>query len=125
MRAPATQSLFRVRSSSMSDRFVGQRIHAQIWLIGAACPATLAGRAPGDLVFTTLRGEVMRNHNFRSRVFKPAAELIGVPGLFGDDLDPVSDRLDEAAARARADYLRTQTPLRGFAARSAATSTSG
>jgi integrase len=28
-------------------------------------------------------------------------------GLFGDDLDAVADRLDEAAARARADYLRT------------------
>lgn len=29
-------------------------------------------------------------------------------GLFGDDLDAVADRLDEAAAQARADYLRTQ-----------------
>jgi len=29
-------------------------------------------------------------------------------GLFGDDLDAVADRLDEAAARARADYLRTR-----------------
>ena len=29
-------------------------------------------------------------------------------GLFGDDLDAVADRLDEAAARARADSLRTQ-----------------
>jgi hypothetical protein len=29
-------------------------------------------------------------------------------GLFGDDLDAVADRLDEAAAKARADYLRTQ-----------------
>lgn len=28
-------------------------------------------------------------------------------GLFGDDLDAVAERLDEAAARARADYLRT------------------
>jgi hypothetical protein len=28
-------------------------------------------------------------------------------GLFGDDLDAVADRLDEAAARARADSLRT------------------
>jgi integrase len=28
-------------------------------------------------------------------------------GLFGDDFDTVADRLDEAAARARADYLRT------------------
>jgi len=90
----------------------------------------------------------MRNHNFRSRVFAPAAVAIGVPGLtphdlrhtaaslavraganvkavhsmlgdahamtldvyaglFGDDLDAVADRLDEAAARAHAEYLRT------------------
>jgi integrase len=96
------------------------------------------------------RGAPLRNHNFRGRVFTPAAGAIGVPqltphdlrhtgaslavqagtnvkavqrmlghasaamtldvyaGLFGDDLDAVADRLDEAAARARADYLRTQ-----------------
>jgi integrase len=29
-------------------------------------------------------------------------------GLFGDDLDAVAERLDQAAAKARADYLRTQ-----------------
>jgi len=115
----------------------------------------VAGKDPEDLVFTTLRGEVMRNHNFRSRVFKPAAEAIGVPGLtphdlrhtaaslavqaganvkavqrmlghasaamtldvyaglFGDDLDAVAERLDEAAANARADYLRTQAGTAG------------
>lgn len=40
-------------------------------------------------------------------------------GLFGDDLDAVADRLDEAAARARADSLRTDrapTPLNGLSA---------
>ena len=115
----------------------------------------VAGKGPEDLVFTTLRGEVMRNHNFRSRVFKPAAEAIGVPGLtphdlrhtaaslavqaganvkavqrmlghasaamtldvyaglFGDDLDAVAERLDEAAANARADYLRTLAGIAG------------
>jgi integrase len=115
----------------------------------------VAGKDPEGLVFTTLRGEVMRNHNFRSRVFKPAAEAIGVPGLtphdlrhtaaslavqaganvkavqrmlghasaamtldvyaglFGDDLDAVAERLDEAAANARADYLRTQAGIAG------------
>jgi integrase len=65
-------------------------------------------------------------------VFKPAAEAIGVPGLtphdlrhtaamtldvyaglFGDDLDAGAERLDEAAATARADYLRTQAGLAG------------
>jgi hypothetical protein len=39
-------------------------------------------------------------------------------GLFGDGLDAVADRLDEAAARARADHLRTAaqtaTRLRSF-----------
>ncbi len=29
-------------------------------------------------------------------------------GLFNDDLDAVADRLDAAAAAARADYLRTK-----------------
>jgi integrase len=112
----------------------------------------MAGKRPDDLVFTTPRGEVMRNHNFRSRVFVPAAEKIGMPGLtphdlrhtaaslavqaganvkavqrmlghasaamtldvyaglFNDDLDAVADRLDAAAAAARADYLRTAAP---------------
>ena len=109
-------------------------------------------KGPDDLVFTTPRGDVMRNHNFRSRVFVPAAKQIGMPGLtphdlrhtaaslavqagakvkavqrmlghasaamtldvyaglFGDDLDAVADRLDAAAAAARADSLRTETP---------------
>jgi integrase len=112
----------------------------------------IAGKQPDDLVFTTPRGEVMRNHNFRSRVFVPAARKIGMPGLtphdlrhtaaslavqaganvkavqrmlghasaamtldvyaglFNDDLDAVADRLDAAAAAARADYLRTVAP---------------
>jgi integrase len=112
----------------------------------------MAGSSPEDLVFTSSRGAPLRNHNFRSRVFSPAAVAIGVPqmtphdlrhtaaslavqaganvkavqrmlghasaamtldvyaGLFADDLDAVADRLDEAAARARADYLRTTGP---------------
>lgn len=110
----------------------------------------VAGKSPDDLVFTSPRGAPLRNHNFRARVFTPAARAIGVPqltphdlrhtaaslavqaganvkavqrmlghasaamtldvyaGLFGDDLDAVADRLDEAAAKARADYLRTR-----------------
>jgi len=125
----------------------------------------VAGKDPEDLVFTSPRGAPLRNHNFRSRVFTPAAVAIGVPkltphdlrhtaaslavqaganvkavqrmlghasaamtldvyaGLFGDDLDAVADRLDEAAAKARADYLRTPSPITGFEARSARTST--
>jgi integrase len=109
----------------------------------------VAGKQPDDLVFTSSRGAALRNHNFRSRVFAPAAAAIGVPdltphdlrhtaaslavqaganvkavqrmlghasaamtldvyaGLFGDDLDDVAERLDEAAERARADWMRT------------------
>lgn len=109
----------------------------------------LTDMQPEDLVFASPRGAPLRNHNFRARVFTPAAEAIGVPhltphdlrhtaaslavqaganvkavqrmlghasaamtldvyaGLFGDDLDAVADRLDEAATKARADYLRT------------------
>lgn len=109
----------------------------------------IAGKQPNELVFTSPRGTPLRNHNFRARVFGPAAAAIGVPdltphdlrhtaaslavqaganvkavqrmlghasaamtldvyaGLFGDDLDAVADRLDEAASQARADSLRT------------------
>jgi hypothetical protein len=37
-----------------------------------------------------------------------AMTLDAYAGLFGDDLDAVADRLDEAASRARADCLRTE-----------------
>lgn len=112
----------------------------------------VAGRDPDDLVFTSPHGAPLRNHNFRARVFTPAAVAIDVPhltphdlrhtaaslavqaganvkvvqlmlghasaamtldvyaGLFGDDLDALADRLDEGAAKARADYLRTAAP---------------
>lgn len=111
----------------------------------------VAGKEPEALVFTSPHGAPLRNHNFRARVFTPAAKAIGVPhltphdlrhtaaslavqaganvkavqrmlghasaamtldvyaGLFGDDLDAVADRLDEAASQARADYLRTRS----------------
>ena len=46
----------------------------------------IAGKGPDDLVFTTPRGDVMRNHNFRSRVFVPAAASIGMPGMTPHDL---------------------------------------
>ena len=107
------------------------------------------GKDPDELVFTSPHGTPLRNHNFRARVFAPAARSIGLAGLtphdlrhtaaslavqaganvkavqrmlghasaamtldiyaglFGDDLDAVAERLDEAAARARADSLRT------------------
>jgi Phage integrase family len=92
---------------------------------------------------------VLRNGNFRRRVFDPAVEAVGLSGLapsdlrhtaaslaiaaganvkavqrmlghasaamtldvyaglFGEDLDEVADRLDDAAAASRADLVRT------------------
>ena len=112
--------------------------------------AQIAGRGPDELVFTSPGGEVLRNNNFRRRVFDRAAESVGLKGLtphelrhtaaslavaeganvkavqrmlghasaamtldvyadlFEDDLDEVAERLDRAAARADADYLRTE-----------------
>ena len=109
----------------------------------------LAGKGPDDLVFTSPTGGVLRNGNFRHRVFDSAAESVGLSGvtphdlrhtaaslaiaaganvkavqrmlghasaamtldvyagLFGDDLDAVADRLDQAAAASRADQVRT------------------
>lgn len=91
--------------------------------------AQIAGRSGDELVFTSPAGEVLRNNNFRRRVFDRAAESIGLTGLtphelrrhasaamtldvyadlFEDDLDQVADRLDRAAARAAADSVRTE-----------------
>ena len=109
----------------------------------------VAGRAQGDMVFTSPGGAVLRVGNFRRQIFDRAAREAGLEGLtphelrhtaaslavssganvkavqrllghasaamtldvysglFDDDLDAVADRLDEAATRARADYLRT------------------
>ena len=46
-------------------------------------------------------------------MFKPAAEAIGASGLTPQNLDAVAERLDEAAAIARADYWRTQAGIPG------------
>lgn len=109
----------------------------------------LVGRGPDELVFTAPAGGVLRNGNFRRRVFDPAVEAVGLSGLapsdlrhtaaslaiaaganvkavqrmlghasaamtldvyaglFGEDLDEVADRLDDAAAASRADLVRT------------------
>ena len=89
----------------------------------------LGGRGLDDLVFTAPRGAVLRVQNFRRRHFNRAATGIGVAGLvphelrhtaasrpiaagatlaldrywhlFGDELDAVADRLDEAARAPR------------------------
>jgi len=39
----------------------------------------VVGKDPDDLVFTSARGAPLRNHDFRARVFTPAAAAIGVP----------------------------------------------
>ncbi|WP_207786247.1 tyrosine-type recombinase/integrase [Micromonospora globispora] len=113
--------------------------------------AHVAGKRRDSLVFTAPNGGPLRNTNFRSRVFAPAAASVGLAGLtphdlrhtaaslavaaganvkavqrmlghasasmtldvyaglFGDDLDAVANRLDEAVAARDADYLRTGT----------------
>jgi integrase len=110
----------------------------------------VAGRAPGELLFTSPEGGVLRVGNFRKRIFDRAAREAGLPGLtphelrhtaaslavssganvkavqrllghasaamtldvytslFDDDVDAVAERLDEAAVRARAHFLRTR-----------------
>ncbi|MGW3603300.1 tyrosine-type recombinase/integrase [Micromonospora sp. NPDC005161] len=113
--------------------------------------AHIAGKRRDELAFTAPNGGPLRNTNFRSRVFAPAAASVGLAGLtphdlrhtaaslavaaganvkavqrmlghasasmtldvyaglFGDDLDAVANRLDEAVAARGADYLRTGT----------------
>lgn len=46
----------------------------------------VSGKEPDDLVFVSPQGMPLRNHNFRRRVFAPAAASIGVPDLTPHDL---------------------------------------
>ena len=46
----------------------------------------VATRHPDELGFASPRGAPLRNHNFRARLFTPAAEAIGVPHLTPHDL---------------------------------------
>jgi integrase len=46
----------------------------------------MAGKAPDDLVFTTRRGAVLRNLNFRRDVFDAAATAAGLEGLTPHEL---------------------------------------
>lgn len=48
--------------------------------------AQIAGRAGDDLVFTSPTSEVLRNNDFRRRVFDRAAESIGLAGLTPHEL---------------------------------------
>jgi len=57
----------------------------------------LAGKAPGDLVFTAPEGGVLRNTNFRPRFFDPAAEKVGLLGLTPHELRHTAASLAIAA----------------------------
>jgi integrase len=59
--------------------------------------AQLAGKAPGDLVFTAPEGGALRNTNFRPRFFDPAAEKAGLPGLTPNELRHTATSLAVAA----------------------------
>ena len=57
----------------------------------------LAGKAPGDLLFTAPEGGVLRNTNFRPRFFDPAAEKAGLLGLTPHELRHTAASLAIAA----------------------------
>ena len=57
----------------------------------------IAGKAPGDLLFTAPEGGVLRNTNFRPRFFDPAAEKAGLPGLTPHELRHTAASLAIAA----------------------------
>jgi integrase len=46
----------------------------------------MAGKAPGDVVFTTRRGALLRNLNFRRNGFDAAATAVGLDGLTPHEL---------------------------------------
>ena len=55
------------------------------------------GRAPADLIFTSPDGHVLRNTNFRRRVFDSAARAAGVEGLTPHELRHTAASLAVAA----------------------------
>ena len=57
----------------------------------------VADKAPDDLVFTSPDGHVLRNTNFRHRVFDQAARQAGVPGLTPHELRHTAASLAVAA----------------------------
>jgi integrase len=57
----------------------------------------LAGKGPDDLVFPAPKGGVLRNNNFRSRVWDPAVSAAGLQGLTPHDLRHTAASLAIAA----------------------------
>ena len=60
-------------------------------------PGSSTGKAADDLVFTSPDGHVLRNTNFRHRVFDPAARQAGLPGLTPHELRHTAASLAVAA----------------------------
>lgn len=57
----------------------------------------MAGKSPDDLVFTAQAGTVLRNSNFRPRIFDPAAASAGLAGLTPHQLRHTAASLAVAA----------------------------
>lgn len=81
----------------------------------------LPGLTPHDLRHTAASLAVQAGANVKAvqRMLGHASAAMTLDvyaGLFGDDLDAVADRLDEAASRARADSLRTAGEVRPIGA---------
>ena len=55
-------------------------------MVAGPLNALIAGRGPDGLLFTASGGGVLRNTNFRSRVFDPAFRKAGIVGLTPHDL---------------------------------------
>jgi integrase len=53
----------------------------------------IAGKSPDDLVFTAQAGTVLRNSNFRPRVFDPAAASVCLAGLTPHELQHTASSL--------------------------------
>jgi integrase len=67
------------------------KTHADRWVavprfLQARIGELMAGKAPGDLLFTSPQGEVLRVGNFRRRCFDRAATAIGLAGLVPHEL---------------------------------------
>jgi integrase len=89
----------------------------------AAREAGLTGLTPHDLRHTAASLAVSSGANVKAvqRLLGHASAAMTLDvyaSLFDDDLDALAERLDEAAVRARADFLRTRAaiepiPIRG------------
>jgi hypothetical protein len=66
----------------------------------------MTGEARDDLVFNDQRGGVLRNSDWRARVFCPAVARCRDADLSDEELDEVADRLNDAI-HVTADALRT------------------